>query len=131
MLDLFTGSQSSMCDRIRRRDFSRVGTLGLAGLTLADLLGSVARARETTSYVKDKAVVFLFLAGGPSQYETFDPKPDGLEGFTSIAGHIPTALPGVRFASYLPKLAKLADRLTVVRSFQTNHAEHNGAHKQT
>jgi uncharacterized protein (DUF1501 family) len=119
-----------MCDRIDRRDFLRVGTLGLAGLTLADLLRSSARARETNSYVKDRSVVLLFLAGGPSQYETFDPKPDGLENFTSIAGHIPTALPGVRFSSYLPRLAKLADRLSVVRSFQTKHAEHNGAHKQ-
>ncbi len=80
--------------------------------------------------MREKSVVFLFLAGGPSQYETFDPKPGGPEGSTSIKGHITTSLPGIRFASYLPKLAKLADRLTVVKSFQTHHAEHNGAHKQ-
>jgi len=80
--------------------------------------------------VKGKSVVLLFLAGGPSQLETFDPKPHGLDTSTSLAGHIPTRLPGVRFASYFPKLADLADRLTIVRSFQTNHAEHNGAHKQ-
>jgi hypothetical protein len=127
MLDIFTGSRTMMCDRMHRRDFLRVGTLGLAGLTLPQLLG--ARAGET-GYVRDRSVVLLFLAGGPSQYETFDPKPDGLDGFTSIEGHVPTALPGVRFASYLPRLARLADRLTVVRSFQTRHAEHNGAHKQ-
>lgn len=80
--------------------------------------------------MRDKTVIFLFLAGGPSQYETFDPKPGGPEGSTSINGHVPTAIPGVRFSAYLPKLAKLADRLTVVRSFQTKHPEHNGAHKQ-
>lgn len=130
MFDLATGSRWSLCDRINRRDFLRVGSLGLGGLTLADRLPAAALARETNSYLKDKSVVLLFLAGGPNQYETFDPKPDGLEGFTSIAGHIATAVPGVRFASYLPQLAKRADRLSVVRSFQTKHAEHNGAHKQ-
>jgi len=111
-----------------RRDILRVGTFGLGGLSLAGLLRAQASAGKP--YATGKSVVLLFLAGGPSQYETFDPKPEGLEGHTSINGHIPTALPGVRFSAYLPKLAKLADRLTVVRSFQTNHAEHNGAHKQ-
>jgi hypothetical protein len=130
MLDLFTGSRSTLCDGMHRRDFLRLGTLGLGGLTLADLLRASASAGGQASYVKDRAIVLLFLAGGPSQHETFDPKPDGPEGSTSVAGHIATALPGVRFASYLPRLARLAGRLTVVRSFQTNHAEHNGAHKQ-
>lgn len=130
MLNIFTGSRTTMCDGMHRRDFLRAGALGLGGLTLAELLRSSAAAREMGSYVKDRAVVLLFLAGGPSQYETFDPKPDGPEGSTSVAGHLATKLPGVRFATYFPRLAALADRLTVVRSFQTRHAEHNGAHKQ-
>jgi hypothetical protein len=75
-------------------------------------------------------VVLLFLGGGPSQHETWDPKPEGKGTSTSIAGHIPTTLAGVRFASYFPKMAELAHRLTIVRSFYTHHAEHNGAHKQ-
>jgi len=112
-----------------RREFVRVGLLGLGGLTLADQLRASAPG-ESGPYTRDVSVVFLFLAGGPSQYETFDPKPGNPEGSTSIAGHIPTSIPGVRFASYLPKLAKLADQLTIVKSFQTKHAEHNGAHKQ-
>lgn len=130
MLELVTGLRTAMCDGWHRRDFLRAGTLGLFGLTLADRLRLTAAESGGESYVKDRAVVLLFLAGGPSQYETFDPKPDGPEGSTSIAGHLATALPGVRFASYLPRLAKLADRLAVVRSFQTKHPEHNGAHKQ-
>jgi len=130
MFDLVTGSRSPLCDGSSRRDFLRAGAFGLGSLSLG---GSLRASDPTVSggpLVRDKSVVFLFLAGGPSQYETFDPKPDGPEGSTSIKGHIPTAIPGVRFASYLPKLAKLADRLSVVRSFQTKHAEHNGAHKQ-
>jgi len=129
MFDLITGSRSPLCDGTSRRDVLRAGLFGMAGLSL----GGSLRASDPSNagpLVRDKSVVFLFLAGGPSQYETFDPKPDGPEGSTSIKGHIPTAIPGVRFASYLPKLAKLADRLSVVRSFQTKHSEHNGAHKQ-
>jgi Protein of unknown function (DUF1501) len=130
MLSIFSGSGSPTCDGVHRRDFLRLGALGLGGLTLADLLRARAQTSGVGNYLKDRSVILLFLAGGPSQYETFDPKPDGPDTSTSIAGHIPTKLPGVRFASYLRRLAKLADRLTVVRSFQTNHAEHNGAHKQ-
>jgi hypothetical protein len=129
MFDVVTGPRSRLCDGAARRDFLRAGLFGLGGLAL----GRGVRASDPSAagpLVRDKAVVFLFLAGGPSQYETFDPKPDGPEGHTSISGHLPTAIPGVRFAAYLPKLAKLADRLTVVRSFQTKHPEHNGAHKQ-
>ncbi|MBA4067213.1 MAG: DUF1501 domain-containing protein [Isosphaera sp.] len=129
MFDVVTGPRSRLCDGIARRDFLRAGLFGLGGLAF----GSGVRASDPASagpLVRDKSVVFLFLAGGPSQYETFDPKPDGPEGHTSINGHLPTAVPGVRFAAYLPKLARLADRLTVVRSFQTKHSEHNGAHKQ-
>lgn len=128
MLDLWTSSKGRMCDGMGRRDFLRIGALGLGGWTLADRMRLAAS--EAGGYLRDKSVIFLFLAGGPSQYETFDPKPHGPEGSTSINGHIPTSLPGVRFSAYLPKLARFADRLSIVRSFQTHHAEHNGAHKQ-
>lgn len=130
MLRILTNSSAPLCDRLPRRDFLRVGALGLGGLTLADLLCSKAAADGGESYVKDKSVVLLFLGGGPSQLETFDPKPHGPGTSTSLAGHLATKLPGVRFASYFPQMAELADRMTVVRSFQTHHAEHNGAHKQ-
>lgn len=130
MLKLLANSQGRMCDGLNRRDFLSVGTLGLGGLGLADLMRAKAAANSPGNYIKGKSVVLLFLAGGPSQLETFDPKPHGLDTSTSLAGHIGTSLPGVRFASYFPQMAELADRLSIVRSFQTNHAEHNGAHKQ-
>jgi hypothetical protein len=128
MIEITSGSNSRLCDGSHRRDFLRAGLFGLGTLAIRGGL----RASDATAapLVRDKSVILLFLAGGPSQYETFDPKPDGPEGSTSINGHIGTAVSSVRFASYLPKLAALADRLTVVRSFQTNHSEHNGAHKQ-
>ncbi len=126
MLQISTSACSRMCDGIDRRSFLQVGTLGLGGLALPQWLS----ASQGGSYVKGKAVILLFLAGGPSQLETWDPKPEGIGTSTSLAGHLSTALPGVRFASYFPKMAERADRLSIVRSFRTHHAEHNGAHKQ-
>lgn len=128
MLTIDCGPAASACDGIRRRDFLRAGILGIAGLTLGDWLKGQARA-DGGGFARDKSVVLLFLAGGPSQYETFDPKPDGIDSFRSIAGHIPTKLPGLRFASYFPKLAERADRLTVVRSMYTKTFVHGSAVK--
>jgi hypothetical protein len=129
MFDVVTGHRTRLCDGSSRRDFLRAGLFGgLGALAAGRVLASDPAGAGP--FVRDKSVVFLFLAGGPSQYETFDPKPGGPEGHTSINGHVATALPGVRFSAYLPKLAKLADRLTVVRSFRTKHPEHNAAHKQ-
>ena len=72
MFTIYTGGRQRDCEGTTRRDFLRVGTLGLGGLTLAQLLASRAVAGE--SVVKDKAVVLLFLQGGPTHIETFDPK---------------------------------------------------------
>lgn len=118
---------------VRRRDALRAGTLALGGLTLTDVMRERAVASPSegsTSFVRpNKSVVLLFLAGGPSQYETFDPKPEGFDSHTSIAGHLATKLPGVRFASYFPEMAARADRLTIVRSMVAKTANHAKAAK--
>lgn len=105
----------------------RRGFLTLGGLTLGGLsLGSIVRAAaEQPKLLTGKSVIFLFQQGGPSQLETFDPKPDALQATRTITGTIPTALPGVRFGDALPQLARLADKLTIVRSFQIDNANHN------
>ena len=69
--------------------------------------------------------MFLFLHGGPSQFETFDPKMTAPAEIRSATGEIKTALPGVTFGSTFPKLAKLADRLAIVRSFVPGDANHD------
>src|SRR5262245_48792335 len=91
-----------------RRDFLRIGSLGLGGLTLANLLqtralGEKAGARPVTG----KSVIFLFLHGGPSQTETFDPKMDAPAGVRSVTGEVSTALSGVTFGGTFPRLAAL------------------------
>ena len=115
MLTLFDRKHS-------RRGFLTAGTLGLGGLSLSSLLQA---AEESPSHITGKSVIFLFQQGGPSQFETFDPKVDAPEGVRTIGGTVPTAMPGVRFGETMSQLAKLADKLTIVRSFQTNNAGHN------
>jgi hypothetical protein len=105
-----------------------VGGLALGGLTLPHLL---ARASSPISNriagkpLTDKAVVFLFLHGGPSQIETFDPKMTAPDGIRSATGEVKTVLPGVTLGGTFPKLAARADRFCVVRSFVTGDGNHD------
>ncbi|MCA9215470.1 MAG: DUF1501 domain-containing protein [Planctomycetales bacterium] len=116
--------------RCGRREFLRVGSLGLGGLSLSHglgagfgqpLFGDIALSRV----LKDRSVIFLFLHGGPSQTETFDPKMTAPTEIQSVTGEIKTALPGITFGSSFPRLAKLADKFSVVRSFQTGDGNHD------
>jgi hypothetical protein len=101
---------------------------GLAGLslTLPELLRSRARADKATTatFGRAKQVIVLFLHGGPPQQETFDPKPDGPSATRGEFGAIDTVLPGVRFSEVLPRCAKIADRMTVIRSMSHGNPNH-------
>ena len=108
-----------------RRSFLRVGGLGLGGLTLPQLLGWKAAAAQAGLPVKDKAVVFLFMHGGPPQQETFDPKMDAPSEIRSATGEVKTTLPGVTFGGTFQKLAKQAHRMAVVRSYTTGNGNHD------
>lgn len=108
-----------------RRDFLRVGSLALGGLSLPGLLEARANAAAATQLATDKSVIFLFMHGGPSQTETFDPKMTAPSGIRAVTGEVQTAIPGVTFGSALPQLAKRADRLSVVRSFTTGDSRHD------
>ena len=112
--------------RHRRRDFLQIGSLGLGGMQLASLLQGRAFAGSTaTPVIKDKAVIFLFLHGGPSQTETFDPKMTAPVGIQSATGEVKTSIPGVTFGGTFPKLAALADKVSIVRSFVTGDGNHD------
>ena len=113
------------CAGRSRRDFLRIGSLGIGGLTLPWLLQEKARAEAGRgSYLSGKSVVLLFLQGGPPHIETFDPHGDALPEVRSAQGEIPTSLAGVRFGGTFPRLAKMANRVAIVRSF----ASKNGGH---
>ena len=120
MLTFFDGQKP-----MNRRELLRVGTLGLGGLSLSSLLGVKALAKGQPNPLTGKSVIFLFQQGGPSQHETFDPKPDAPSGVRSVGEVIPTSVPGTHFSGWMPRLAKLADKFTVVRSFSTENSGHN------
>jgi hypothetical protein len=120
MLAFFDGNQ-----RVARRSFLRIGSLTLGGLSLPWLLERNARADATARLAKGKSVIFLFMHGGPSQVETFDPKMTAPSEFHSTTGEVATRIPGVTFGGTFSKLAALADRLSIVRSFVTGDGNHD------
>jgi uncharacterized protein (DUF1501 family) len=114
-----------------RREFLRIGTLGLGGLSLPGLVGTNAVAADNKPVTTGKSVIFLHLLGGPSQFETFDPKMSAPAEIRSVNGEIATALPGVTFGSAFPQLAKRAKQLAIVRSCNGGASEHAGAYPIT
>ena len=116
----------SFCDTTRfgRREFLRVGGLALGGLSLPSLYAGT-KLESAGKPLTDKSVIFLFLHGGPSQIETFDPKMTAPAEIRSATGEVKTALPGITFGGTFPKIAAIADRVTVVRSFTTGDANHD------
>jgi hypothetical protein len=119
--------------RLGRRELLQVGSLGLFGAGLAHLLCLEAGAQPGRRVGKAKSVVFIFQSGGPSQHETWDPKPDAPDGIRGEYGTTQTRLPGVRFCEYLPRLAQRADRFSIVRTMhhvagREFRNEHNSCH---
>jgi Protein of unknown function (DUF1501) len=124
MLTLHTGSTRD-CSGLSRRDFVRAGVLGLGGLTLAHLLRAKAAANAAgKSYVRDRSIVLLFLGGGASQIETFNPNLDAPEPYCLVAGEVKTAIPGLTLGGTFPQLARHAKKLAVVRSFSHDNSNH-------
>lgn len=104
---------------LSRRDLLRVGSVGVASTFFA---GQRAEAAKTNG--KAKSVILLWMAGGVTHIESFDPKPDAPVEVRGTLSSIPTALTGVRFGEVMPHLAKIANRLAVVRSFTSGNDDH-------
>ena len=107
------------CDGATRREALVAGGLSLFGMTVPDALRA-----ETSPFLprvpsggKAKNVILLYLFGGPSQHDTFDPKPDAPDDIRGEFKPISTSLPGVHFVEHLPRLSRWMDRSTVIRSF--------------
>lgn len=110
------------CDGLRRRDFLRVGALGVAGLGLADYL-RLSEAGAVESH-KATSAIFLNLTGGPSHIDTFDMKPDAPAEYRGEFRPIATNVPGMSFCEHLPKLARCADKFTLLRGVSHSLTEH-------
>jgi hypothetical protein len=126
MLDVMLGhSRNRRCDGVSRRDFLRIGALGGLGLTLPGLLQAEARAGSRRA--RAKSVVLVYLGGGLSHHDSFDPKPDAPAEVRGKYGVIGTCVPGLRISEKLPRMAAVMDRLTLVRSGAHNNDHHETA----
>src|SRR5262245_40883761 len=109
-------------DNLQRRDFLRVGSLSLLGINLAQFLRanqSMATPAETsTSKAKAQACILLWLEGGPSQMDTWDPKPNSP--FRAIS----TNVAGMQVSELLPRVAKRMDKLSIIRTMYTEENNH-------
>jgi hypothetical protein len=112
LLSIFGATNQPFCDGLSRRSFLSAGSLAFGGLTLPDVL----RAQAAGAGSRDHSVVMIYLPGGPTQHETFDPKPSAPKEIRGSFSPISTSLPGVQFCELLPNLARMADRFSVVRT---------------
>jgi hypothetical protein len=114
------GSATKLCDGLTRRELLHLGGLGAFGLGLSDMLrlreAQGAAEKQTAGFGKAKACILLFPYGSPPQHETFDPKPEAPAEIQGEMKSIPTSVPGLNICEYLPRLAPIMDRVTVVRS---------------
>ncbi len=124
MFDIL-GSSIPTCDshssRIDRRNFLRVGSLAVGGLTLPNLLRGEALAKEGGTSAKRKSVILVWQAGGPSHIDMYDLKPTAPAEYRGEFKPIPTNVPGIEIGEHLPLQATMFDKFSVVRSaFHTN-----------
>ncbi len=114
------------CDGIARRNFLQIGAI--AGLSLPQLL-KAEKAFGTGS--SNKSVIMVYLAGGPSHIDTFDPKDDAPSEIRGEFDSIPTAAPGVRISECLPGIARQMDQCSIIRSIADTHNNHSSYHVMT
>ncbi|MCC2671961.1 MAG: hypothetical protein K0Q72_4432, partial [Armatimonadetes bacterium] len=106
-----------------RRDLLKLGLLGLGSLGFGEVALSAPLTRLPNA--SDRSLILFWMWGGPSQLETWDPKPEAPAEVRGPFGSIPTRIPGARFSEIFPKLAGAADRLAVVRSLHHTMTSHN------
>jgi uncharacterized protein (DUF1501 family) len=126
MLTFTTSRRYLACDGSSRRNFLKAGALGCGGLSLANLLAARSQAAEAGQSVKSTSVVWLWLGGGATHIETFDPKMTAPSEYRSVTGETPTNIPGVTIGGYFHEMAQVAGKMAFVRSFAHTNSGHAG-----
>ncbi len=126
MIRLDASRPVRFCDGLSRRDFLHAGAIAPLGLTLA----SFQKARAASGKDDDVNCIMLFLVGGPSQIDTFDPKPKAPAEVRGPFSPIMTNVPGMEISEILPKMARHADKYSIIRSvYHTATAVHDTGHQ--
>jgi hypothetical protein len=120
MLTIY-GPKQRFCDGVSRRNFLKIGALGLGGLTMSQIFRAEAQAGIGKSH---KAVIMIFLPGGPSHQDMFDLKTDAPSEIRGEFKPIKTKVPGIQICEHLPKIASLMDKLVLVRSIVGANGDH-------
>ncbi len=120
MLTIY-GPKSKFCDGVSRRNFLKIGALGLGGLSLPQLLRAEASSGVGRNH---KSVIMIFLPGGPSHQDMFDLKMDAPSEIRGEFKPISTNVPGIQIVEHLPRLAKLMDKCTLIRSIVGATGDH-------
>ena len=137
------GSAKTLCDSVTRREMLRVGGISAVSLGLTDLwkLQAVQAGQGTPTtaaalnpagnFGRAKRIILLYLYGAAAQHETFDPKPKAPLEVRGIFRPIETAVPGVQICEHLPKIARIVDRVAIVRSMTHPYNIHSAAYTLT
>lgn len=109
---------------LNRRDLLRVGSIGVGASVLPPLLGPQAMGARREMTGRAKSVIFLWMAGGVTHIDSFDPKPDAPSEIRGTLNDIATCVPGVRFCETMPRMAKVMDQITLIRSYSHDSNDH-------
>jgi hypothetical protein len=115
------------CEGVSRRDLLTVGSLSLLGLSLPQFLRLRSAAADTKNALPERNCILLFMNGGPSHIDTWDPKPEAPEEYRGEFGAIETTASGVRISEHLPKMAQHAHRYALVRAVTSPEGSHERA----
>jgi len=115
------GTKSRFCDGVSRRNFIKIGALGLGGLALPQILQAEAKAGIRKSH---KAIIMIYLPGGPPHQDMFDLKMDAPSEIRGEFRPISTNVPGIQICEHLPKMAGMMDKLIPIRSVVGGVDEH-------
>ena len=118
------GRSFRCCDGVSRRSALQVGFLALGGLGLPEVLRLRAAAAEAGARPRKTSVIFIELAGGPTHFETYDPKPDAPEEYRGPLGTVATKIAGERFSELMVEQAAVADKLAIIRSITHKSSSH-------
>ncbi len=121
MLNLGGRKHARFCDGVSRRDFLKIGGLALGGMALPDILRAEAQAGVGKSH---KAIIMVFLPGGPPHQDMVDLKPNAPSGIRGEFSPIATNVAGINICEHLPKIAGMMDKFAILRSIVGAHGDH-------
>src|SRR5262249_56306497 len=110
---------------VGRREFLRLGALALGGLGLPDVLRAQAASTGAGASAPDPSVILFWMWGGPSHFETYDPKPDAPSGYRGPFRPVSTSVPGLDLCEVFPLQAQLGDKVALIRSLHHTMSAHN------